>query len=277
MGGHGVSAGQPEAASHLDHAQAIAAAVAADGGGRGGGADAGPAAGRPAGRRCSAAAKTHHIVLLDDSFSMSDRWADTSAFEQAKQVVGGWPTKPRGKTIRRPSRSCVFRRPAPAAAARSPTCSKKPLTVGFKRPADEDAWARLRPSQTAAGPAEALEAIDRLAHKRDFEDRVVYIVSDFRANEWDDPAGCARRSRGLQDAGTQLQLVNCVDAVHANLAITGLQAGVGHPRGRRAAVDGSLGRQLRHRAGPRRLGAAGRRRHHAAGRGDRAAFPPARW
>ena len=32
--------------------------------------------------------KTHHIVLLDDSFSMSDHWADTSAFDQAKQVVG---------------------------------------------------------------------------------------------------------------------------------------------------------------------------------------------
>jgi hypothetical protein len=32
-------------------------------------------------------AKTRHIVLLDDSFSMSDRRADTSAFEQAKRVV----------------------------------------------------------------------------------------------------------------------------------------------------------------------------------------------
>ena len=31
--------------------------------------------------------KTHHIVLLDDSFSMSDRWANTSAFEQAKHAV----------------------------------------------------------------------------------------------------------------------------------------------------------------------------------------------
>ena len=31
---------------------------------------------------------THHIVLLDDSFSMSDRWADTDAFSEAKKVVG---------------------------------------------------------------------------------------------------------------------------------------------------------------------------------------------
>ncbi|MFZ5829065.1 MAG: BatA domain-containing protein, partial [Planctomycetota bacterium] len=33
------------------------------------------------------AVNTHHILLLDDSFSMSDRWADTSAFDEAKKVV----------------------------------------------------------------------------------------------------------------------------------------------------------------------------------------------
>ena len=31
--------------------------------------------------------RTHHIVLLDDSFSMSDRWEDTDAFAEAKKVV----------------------------------------------------------------------------------------------------------------------------------------------------------------------------------------------
>src|SRR3972149_1271494 len=31
--------------------------------------------------------KTHHVILLDDSFSMSDHWDDTSAFEQGKRVI----------------------------------------------------------------------------------------------------------------------------------------------------------------------------------------------
>ena len=31
--------------------------------------------------------KTHHILLLDDSFSMSDHWADTTAFAEAKKVI----------------------------------------------------------------------------------------------------------------------------------------------------------------------------------------------
>ncbi len=32
-------------------------------------------------------AHVHHIVLLDDSYSMSDRWADTDAFAEAKKVI----------------------------------------------------------------------------------------------------------------------------------------------------------------------------------------------
>src|SRR5688572_12684277 len=34
-----------------------------------------------------AGSQTHHIVLVDDSFSMSDQWADTSAFQEAKKRV----------------------------------------------------------------------------------------------------------------------------------------------------------------------------------------------
>ena len=88
MGGDGVPAPEPEAQPHLGHAQAAVAAVAL--------------------RMAAVAAivlmlaqprlqntlagllggsKTHHIVLLDDSYSMSDKWADTDAFTQAKNVI----------------------------------------------------------------------------------------------------------------------------------------------------------------------------------------------
>ena len=30
---------------------------------------------------------THHLILLDDSYSMSDQWDETTAFEEAKRVV----------------------------------------------------------------------------------------------------------------------------------------------------------------------------------------------
>ena len=66
-----------------------------------------------------------------------------------------------------------------------------------------------------------------MAQKRDFEDRVVYLLTDFRANQWDDPAVLRKSLTRLQESGAQLQLVNCVDGTHANLAIAGLQAGTG--------------------------------------------------
>ena len=31
--------------------------------------------------------KTNHVILLDDSYSMSDRWGDSTAFEQAKGMI----------------------------------------------------------------------------------------------------------------------------------------------------------------------------------------------
>ena len=31
--------------------------------------------------------RTHHVLLLDDSYSMSDRWADTSAWSEARSVM----------------------------------------------------------------------------------------------------------------------------------------------------------------------------------------------
>ena len=51
------------------------------------GADGGAAAGAQPVGQLLGSTKTHHVVLLDDSFSMSDRWDDTDAFAEAKAVV----------------------------------------------------------------------------------------------------------------------------------------------------------------------------------------------
>jgi hypothetical protein len=170
--------------------------------------------------------KTHHIVLLDDSFSMADRWANTSAFDQAKEVVLRLADQAARQDNAQAFTILRFSQAGTGGRSTQPDMLEEPLTVGFK-----DRLAKLldavHVSQTAAGPDEALEAIDRLANKRDFEDRVLYVVSDFRANQWDDPQLVRTALTRLQTAGTQLQLVNCVDAAHPNLAIVGLTTGAG--------------------------------------------------
>ena len=170
--------------------------------------------------------KTHHIVLLDDSFSMSDHWGDTSAFDQAKAVVGrlaaqaGHQDTPQIFTLLRFSRARRLTR------GTQPDLLSEPLDAKF--PAHlEKVLGPLAASQTAAEPQEALEAVDRLPPKPQDEDRVIYLVSDFRANQWQEPTALRKALRRLDDGGAQIHLINCVDAVHQNLAITALRPGPG--------------------------------------------------
>lgn len=171
-------------------------------------------------------AKTHHIVLLDDSFSMSDRWADTSAFDEAKSVV----SRLAGLAGRQDSAQTFtllrFSRASRLAKGTQPDLLQKSLDAEFSALLTST-LAGMQPSETAAGPNDALEAIDRLPSKTEDENRVVYLVSDFRAIQWDDPVVLRKTLSRLDESGAQVRLVNCVDAARPNLAISALRAGPG--------------------------------------------------
>jgi hypothetical protein len=170
--------------------------------------------------------QTHHIVLLDDSFSMSDRWADTDAFQQAKRVVerigtqAGRQAEPQTFTLLRFSR----------AGGTSPAAEPDFL----KETADADLARRLREtldtleaSHTAAGPLPALEMIGQLMGESEADRRIVYLVSDFRAREWNDPADLRGALARLSDAGAKLHLIDCVQTARPNLAIENLSPSEG--------------------------------------------------
>ena len=55
----------------------------------------------------------------------------------------------------------------------------------------------------------------------------MYLVSDFRARQWEHPQGLRKQLLRLNQAHAQVLLVNCVEAAHANLAISGLTPGEG--------------------------------------------------
>jgi hypothetical protein len=170
--------------------------------------------------------KTHHIVLVDDSFSMADHWADTSAFDQAKQVV----TRLAGQAARADTPQVFtllrFSRVQIAGRGMQPDLVEQPLNADFATQL-EKVLGPLGASETAAEPEEALAAIDRLPGKPEDEERIVYVVSDFRANQWREPVALRKALRRLDDLGVQLHLINCVDAAHANLAIAALRPAAG--------------------------------------------------
>ena len=218
VGGDGVPAGQPEKAPHLDHPQAISFAADANGG------DCGDCflVAQPLLRHqwgsLLGGTKTHHVILLDDSFSMSDHWDDTTAFAEAKQVI-----ERIGAEAARQVQPQVFTL-LPFSHARRHHAAQNDL-VNYRVGNDfagklAETLKKIDVSQTNAGPAEALRTVNQLLGEPEDERRILYIISDFRAKQWNDPADVKKILQEWQAAETEkIHLVNCVDQVRPNLAI----------------------------------------------------------
>jgi len=167
--------------------------------------------------------RTHHILLLDDSFSMSDRWADKSAFGEAKAVVAQIASvaarqrQPQTFTLLRFSQAGQFD------GGTQPDFLKASVNDQFVTQIDET-LDRIKVSQTSAGPIDALGAIDQLLGDPGDERRIVYLVSDFRAKEWDDPTELHQHLVRLGEVEAEVHLINCVQEGRPNLAVTSLVA-----------------------------------------------------
>jgi hypothetical protein len=85
----------------------------------------------------------------------------------------------------------------------------------------------LSASETTAGPFPALDAIDRWLGNNTSEQRIVYLLSDFRAIPWSEPSDLLPVLERLTRSRTALHLVQCVDRYQPNVAITSLQIGEG--------------------------------------------------
>lgn len=176
-------------------------------------------------------AKTQHVVLWDDSFSMADRWGNTSAFDEGRLVVeriaDELARQPMGQsfTLLRFSRAGQ----GGQSSSRADFLREK-VTSDFGRRLRE-LTRPMRPSQLAVGPEAALEDVEKLVAQEADEDRVVYVVSDFRAKQWSPPGEVAELLSLLDRSGAQLRMIDCVEAARPNLAIAALEP----QRGTRAA------------------------------------------
>ena len=171
--------------------------------------------------------KLHHIVLLDDSFSMSDHWADTSAFDEAKQVI----LRMGKQWAEQPSRQeCTLLRYSQATKQSRGTqfdLTSETIDAGeFPKKLDQTLQ-RLHVSQLAVGPDEALKAAAQMVGDGADVKSVVFLVSDFRTKDWTHATETRKTLQKLNEAGAKLQLINCVDEARPNLAITALKPGQG--------------------------------------------------
>lgn len=165
---------------------------------------------------------THHLICLDDSFSMSDRQGERLVWDEAVRVAARIVEAGR----QRPGRQIVTLLPFSVAqtlaAGEGPAVHREPLNDEFAARFAE-LLAGLKPSSTAAGPLDALRAAERLPQAADDETRIVYLLSDFRAPQWSDRGALAEQAAKVRAQASQLQLIHCVDQTRPNLAVTRLE------------------------------------------------------
>lgn len=179
-------------------------------------------------------AKTHHIVVLDDSFSMSDRVGEGSVFENAKNAVQ--------KLIDELARQgaahnlTLIRTSQSKNGVGKTTKNETEIgTLNGTRHADvhEQRVGRnfrdifsveaLETSHLAGGMEDALNYATELAPDAEGGNRILYIVSDFRARDWkENPAHTAQLSALVRD-GFRVRLVDCAPVEHPNLAVSALK------------------------------------------------------
>lgn len=186
---------------------------------------------------------THHYVLLDDSFSMSDRTAGATAFDEARRfirtlaVTASEENSPHAFTLVRFSRAAGARtgdaQPATGATASAAgeggdsaaldldqiaDMNSEPVTADFEVLMEERTRS-FQPTDLAVGPGDALALALRLVRETQDERRLVYVVSDFRSKEWESPAQLNALLEDMTEAKAELHFVQCVREQHGNLAV----------------------------------------------------------
>lgn len=166
---------------------------------------------------------THHLVLLDDSYSMSDRWGDTNALAEGKRAVQAIVDQAAQQSDTQLITLLRFSEAAGLSASAQPKVYAEPINDTFRSKLESllDSW---ETSQTDVGPADALKAIPRLPLAKNEETLVVYLVSDYRNRQFASATEIRKLLADLKEKEhvAQIHLVRCVREARPNLAITSL-------------------------------------------------------
>lgn len=166
------------------------------------------------------AARVHHLVLLDDSFSMTDRVDDAGTFPLAVDAVRQIAAR-----SAEPGASGLF-----SLVRFSQAVRPSPRRELWKESAGADFAAKLE--QTVRGltataldtkPQAALAKAAQWLEDPRGEATEIYLVGDFRAADWQDAAAYEPIRRRLQELKARVHLVRCVERQHENLAVAAIK------------------------------------------------------
>ncbi len=169
---------------------------------------------------------THHYVLVDDSFSMSDRDNQGSALDRARSTVMQIVSRARSRSNHRFSllRYSSFA-PLDDSDVLVPVfdIENEVVDSSFVRRA-ESAIVSIPASAFSVNAGRAMESVAELIRSRNQENAIVYVLSDFRSKDFEDGGSVEDSMESLTEQGAAIEMIRCVKSRHTNLAISSLKA-----------------------------------------------------
>ncbi len=175
-------------------------------------------------QRWLGAPATHHYILLDDSYSMQDQSVDgVRAFDRAKATLNKIVNRAKG----RQNQSLTLIRYSAALGQESDTgqgmdqladISDQPIDTNYDQQI-EALKGQLNVSASNAGPLPALQHVAEQIQQQPDQHSVVYLLSDFRAQDWDDANQVKSIVKSLAQENCSFELIDCAVETGVNLTI----------------------------------------------------------
>ena len=182
--------------------------------------------------------KTHHYVLLDDSFSMGQQDSKGQAFDRAVSMLSSVAARAKNRqnqiftlipysATQPPSSSEEFA--VGAKADPSPALlDSQQVDTNFDRTLESLKGQLLLSESTADARASLAKVAEQIQNRKD-ENAIVYLISDFRERDWKAPEEIKASILNIERTGAAVELIDCSQSVATNLAVTQLVA-VGNVR-----------------------------------------------
>lgn len=166
-------------------------------------------------------AKAHHVVLLDDSGSMRERWGETTAFKESLGVINQLLSEGALRPDTQTFSLMLLSRPE------QPFVSQRDVNDAFVL----EMRSKLEPD-IFQSTHQGLDLLAGLRQAKQFlsEEKGtvqhLHILSDYRERDWKDQKAIAAAVGELTAAGVTVNLVKTVPKRQANLALTELSGAV---------------------------------------------------
>ncbi len=172
---------------------------------------------------------THHYVLLDDSYSMAEQEQNESAYQRGLRafaaLVRAIAEQPGQHQISllRFSRAELAARSGKESARIDAAADLISQTIPRDPSRLLERVNASQPSSLQLSPETSVDLILPLLEQQPGEQAQVYVVSDFRRNEWNQPEVLRNKLSQLRGMNAEIQLIDCGEGNRSNLTLAQLE------------------------------------------------------